>query len=81
MPNFFSNEPNSLLVNQNRKDKLDVYELVKNKYIEYGVQVETKPEWRNVLAMRHFTPATNDNPRGVFDDKIIVTWITDGGDS
>lgn len=63
----------------NLADQINVFEIVKNKFAENGVLVETKPEWRNVLAIRKFTPATIDVKRGIFDDKIVVTWSTDEG--
>ncbi len=57
----------------------DVYDLVARKFTAVGALVETRAEWRNVLAVRHFTPATKDVPRGNFDDMMLVTWLSEGG--
>ncbi len=58
---------------------MNIFPAVEQIFQENQTQVETNPEWRNVLAIRKFTPATNDNPLGVFDDLIIVTRSTDKG--
>lgn len=72
----FANFSQKKLANQ-----LNAFEIVKNKFIENGVLAETQPEWRNVLAVRHFTLLSKDVSGGAYDDKIIATWSTDKGRS
>lgn len=57
----------------------DIYDMVARKFTANAALVETKAEWRNVLAVRHFTPATKDVPVGNFDDMMLVTWLSEGG--
>ncbi len=57
----------------------DVYNLVARKFTANGALVETRAEWRSVLAVRHSTPVTKDVPRGNFDDMILVTWLSKRG--
>ncbi len=57
----------------------DLYDMVARKFTANKTLVETKAEWRNVLAVRHFTPVTKDVPRGNLDDMMLVTWLSEGG--
>lgn len=55
------------------------YAMVEFMFANNKVSVETGAEWRNVLAIRSFTAISSDAPRGTFDDIIIVTWLSKGG--
>ena len=44
----------------------DVYDLVARKFTANGALVETRAEWRNVLAVRHSTPVTKRCPARKF---------------
>ena len=57
----------------------NVFAAVEKVFLESGATFDTAPERRNVLAIRKFTPVTKDNPRGLFDDVIIIAWSTDKG--
>lgn len=57
-------------------DKVDdIYNLVSRKFSDNNTLTESKEEWRNVLAIRNFTPASENTPRGNFDDMIFVSWL------
>jgi hypothetical protein len=62
----------------NRKD-INWHTLMSAVYREKGAIFDTRPEWRNVLAIRAFTAVNKHIPRGVFDDAIVVAWSTNKG--
>jgi hypothetical protein len=55
------------------------YEKMSILYREKGATFDTRPEWRNVMAIRTFTPINRENKFGVFDDVILVAWSTKKG--
>ena len=61
-------------------DKIDeLQDLISRIFTDNKTVVESKEQQRNVLAIRNFTPATNDVPRGAFDDMILVSQLGKDG--
>jgi hypothetical protein len=57
----------------------NLYEKMSILYREHGIIFDTRTEYRNVLGIRAFTPLTEKNSKGLYDDIISVAYSTKKG--
>jgi hypothetical protein len=44
-----------------------------------GMAFDKAPNYRNVVALRKFTPVIADNAKGIYDDRIWILWLDKKG--
>lgn len=68
---------------QNTTDNFDwdkFFDMGQRGFTRNSAVIETKDQWRNVVAaVRQFTKVDKDNARGIFDDYILVFWLSKNG--
>lgn len=79
--NYLSNSRSSGRIAKNSFEQTNWHKIVSDVYLSKGAIFNIRPEWRNILSLRKFTPISRNNPYGVFDDLIVVVWSSNKGES
>lgn len=78
---FLFNAVKAGSLSENSDDNVNWHEKIAIIYNEKGAAFETRPEWRNVMAIRSFTTVSKNSQRGVFDNAIIIAWSSNNGET